>query len=79
MNTEEQTYKLADLLIDHLRNKTRDTWTITLYNGEKLKNIKAISANFCRGSDGIKSTLTYFDEIQNQTETLDLFHAKEIE
>lgn len=79
MNTEEETYQLALDLINHLKNKTRDTWTITLYNGEKLKNIKAISANFCRGTEGITSTLTYFNELLNQTDTLDLFHARTIE
>jgi hypothetical protein len=79
MNTEEQTYQLAMDIINHLKNKTRDTWTITLYNGEVLKKVKGISANFCRGTEGITSSLTYFDELTNETVTLDLFHAKTIE
>lgn len=78
MNTEEQTYKLAEVLIQQLKNKTRDTWTFRLYNGELLKNIKAISANYCWSSEGTTSTLTYFDQTTNQLSSLDLFHVETI-
>jgi len=77
MNSEEQTQQLAITLINHLKNKTRDTWVVKLYNGDKF-TVKAISATYCQGSEGTTSTLTYFNELLNQTDVLDLFHVKEI-